>query len=905
MKNIRKRISSVLVAGATVLCLGTGTIGCSTYGLFSGFSIPTAAQGYEDGVSYVNAQGQEKLAENYTVVKTSMTELNGGWYVVNKKMTIDGTLHITGDTFLIITDGSRLTVKGGIQVDRDVKFNVYTQFGGTGILMAGTSTGNDVTAKSGSVGIGGPGAKINLVGGNIYARGGSNAYGIEGSDIHLYWTNSTDTIYASSYSTDVYLLKPFSKKSGGTIYSNKVSPSTISGTTLYTVKSIDADTTELNDGIYAVTGNVKVYDRMTVSGTATIYVNNGCTLTAEEGITVARNAQLTINAKGGTIYAGTRNGSSYTADPNNAGIGSGQNDRTGTIIIESGTVYANGGNNASGIGGANAEIQINGGTVYTNGGNNGAGIGGSGASVIVSGGTVKAVGGSYGAGIGSGYSDNGSSVKIVGGNVTAKGGSNASGIGSGYRSSRSAITLSYTNYSDSVTASSYSDNVSFLKTMYTSDGQKATTSNINGKTLSAAPSAYTVTFNSNGGTYINSVTVEANGYINYLPTPSRTGYTFGGWYTDKNLYYEFTNRTRVTDNITLYAKWISSSHTVTFVTNNGKRINPVQVEDGGYLSQFQDPTRSGYIFNGWYTDPNFRYEFNFRTTRVYTDLTLYADWIADQTYWVVTFDAGAGRFPSGDKTWTNQVKDGSSVYGSMPFNNPTYSYGGTAYEFDGWFYDAAGNRPYSGEAIYSNTTLYASYHAISTTYTLTFDAGQGGQFGNGNRYVYLTVDEGDVTYGPTSDPFILGGSFLGFYSTSTGAQFVSGSRVYSNETYEARYQQVVQQGTIHFVYDYAEDYSVQITDDIGTSVPANALAVLYKAGHNYDGWYYDNNYSSPVYDSVYLGSSDVYLYARVIENPYEGGSTFNGGLIAAIAGGVVLVGGGVAAGVIVNKKKNK
>lgn len=67
---------------------------------------------------------------------------------------------------------------------------------------------------------------------------------------------------------------------------------------------------------------------------------------------------------------------------------------------------------------------------------------------------------------------------------------------------------------------------------------------------------HTVTFDPNGGRVTTSqITLEANGYITNLPTPTRSGYTFQGWYTDKTFTTKFTETTLVDKNVTLVAQW--------------------------------------------------------------------------------------------------------------------------------------------------------------------------------------------------------------------------------------------------------------------------------------------------------------------------------------------------------------
>ena len=76
-------------------------------------------------------------------------------------------------------------------------------------------------------------------------------------------------------------------------------------------------------------------------------------------------------------------------------------------------------------------------------------------------------------------------------------------------------------------------------------------------TRSKSDETYTVTFNSNGGTAVESITgVAHNSRIAEPAAPTRLGYIFGGWYKQKELadVWRF-NRDRVTADITLYAKW--------------------------------------------------------------------------------------------------------------------------------------------------------------------------------------------------------------------------------------------------------------------------------------------------------------------------------------------------------------
>jgi len=66
---------------------------------------------------------------------------------------------------------------------------------------------------------------------------------------------------------------------------------------------------------------------------------------------------------------------------------------------------------------------------------------------------------------------------------------------------------------------------------------------------------YTVKFESNGGSAVKSVSVNKNAVVAEPATPAKEGFKFDGWYTDKELTTAYDFTTKVTKNITLYAKW--------------------------------------------------------------------------------------------------------------------------------------------------------------------------------------------------------------------------------------------------------------------------------------------------------------------------------------------------------------
>lgn len=70
---------------------------------------------------------------------------------------------------------------------------------------------------------------------------------------------------------------------------------------------------------------------------------------------------------------------------------------------------------------------------------------------------------------------------------------------------------------------------------------------------------YTVAFDTNGGSAVDPVTVDAGSTVTKPADPTKSGYTFGGWYKDSTLQtpWDFANGT-VTADTTLYAKWTAN-----------------------------------------------------------------------------------------------------------------------------------------------------------------------------------------------------------------------------------------------------------------------------------------------------------------------------------------------------------
>ena len=148
--------------------------------------------------------------------------------------------------------------------------------------------------------------------------------------------------------------------------------------------------------------------------------------------------------------------------------------------------------------------------------------------------------------------------------------------------------------------------------------------------------SYSVSFYTGSGSTFNmsTQTVKHGKYVTRPINPTREGYTFAGWYIDKDCttVWKFESDP-VLNNMTLYAKWNALSgdkntYIVQFVTNSTDTyaITSQQINAGGLVVKPVDPIRTGYTFVAWYKNVELTKKWNFETDTVTSNLTLYAKW---------------------------------------------------------------------------------------------------------------------------------------------------------------------------------------------------------------------------------------------------------------------------------------
>ena len=180
--------------------------------------------------------------------------------------------------------------------------------------------------------------------------------------------------------------------------------------------------------------------------------------------------------------------------------------------------------------------------------------------------------------------------------------------------------------------------------------------------------SYTVAFDANGGSAVASQTVKYGAKATQPANPTRTGYTFQGWYTAKDGGAKYDFNQTVTGNVTLYAHWTANTYTVSFDANGGSSVAAQKVKYGSRATKPADPTRTGYTFQGWYTakDGGARYDFNQTVTG---DVTLHAHWTKEPS--ALKRLAGATRYDTMEQiVETGGWKSGGTVIVASGGNYP-------------------------------------------------------------------------------------------------------------------------------------------------------------------------------------------------------------------------------------------
>ena len=364
-----------------------------------------------------------------------------------------------------------------------------------------------------------------------------------------------------------------------------------------------------------------------------------------------------------------------------------------------------------------------------------------------------------------------------------------------------------------------------------------------------------ITFEENGGVEVEDMEISISSTSVQLPTPTRDGYTFDGWYLDEALTQPFTLASLLTQSgaLTLYAKWDEDvvTYTITFETNGGTAVTAITQAAGTAVTAPTAPTKEGFTFGGWYSDSALTTAYTFGNMPA-ENITLYAKWTAVVVNQTISFEENGGSV----------VADLTAPVGST-ISAPTAPTK-VGYTFGGWYSDGALSSPYTFTTMPATPlTLYAKW--IVNNYTISFEE-------NGGSVVTdITQAFGTTVVAPTA-PTKEGHAFDGWYSdVALTTAYTFATMPAQNTTLYAKW--IINNYTISFE-ENGGSVVADLTQAFGTAVTAPTAPT--KLGHTFGGWYSDAALNNPYVFST-MPAQNTTLYAKWIADNFTISFEENGG----------------------------
>ena len=412
------------------------------------------------------------------------------------------------------------------------------------------------------------------------------------------------------------------------------------------------------------------------------------------------------------------------------------------------------------------------------------------------------------------------------------------------------------------------------------------------------PVTYTVAYDLNGGSGTapgsQSFTVTAGATIANA-TPTRTGYTFDGWWSTDSSGQGGT--TLIAGDVyadpaslVLYAVWTPIDYKLTYDANGGVGETPndetFNISTGVTIqSGASTLSRVGYSFDGWW---NTAADGNGTTTYVAgdlykqaADLNLYAVW--KPIKYTITYEKNGGVGTAPSKTEFTVANGGTVVSNTLTK---------AGYEFDGWntAADGTGSSFEAGDVFgdAQNLVLYATWAPIE--YTLTYDANGG--TGTVPDPQAFTVVSGTTIATVTPGALTKSGyTFKGWWNSASdgsGTQTYTAGDVYKDPSDMTLYAVWVPNGQFAIVYDpnggTGTIPNIQTFTGGASVTAATPVANFVKRGYTFGGWT-DGSTTRAAGSSWTSGSADIRLVAIWTLNSYNLSYNVNGGSGSAPTGG--------------------
>ncbi len=359
----------------------------------------------------------------------------------------------------------------------------------------------------------------------------------------------------------------------------------------------------------------------------------------------------------------------------------------------------------------------------------------------------------------------------------------------------------------------------------------------------------TISFESNGGSPVNSISNVEGTAISAPVAPTKEHYTFAGWYSDAALKNAYSFETQPAEDITLYAKWTPVVYEIEYVLNGGtnskNNVTKYTVED---KIELHAPSKVGYTFIGWFTDAEF-------TSSVVTELkvgtsgkiTLYAHYSVNQ--YTISFESNGG-------TSVSAITQNYATNATAP-EAPSKN----GYTFAGWYSNSSLTSKYTFSTMPAeNITLYAKWNL--ETYNIIYNL-NGGTNNSGNPKTYTITSAKITLKAPTKNGY----SFAGWYTDADCTEAITEIASGSYGVVELFAKWTATEYIITYVTPDGATHSNILTYTIETDLTTLADATL--KGHAFGGWYTNSSYTTAVTTVAGGEIGNKTVYAKFTANTYN------------------------------------
>ena len=369
------------------------------------------------------------------------------------------------------------------------------------------------------------------------------------------------------------------------------------------------------------------------------------------------------------------------------------------------------------------------------------------------------------------------------------------------------------------------------------------------------PKVFDVQMDSNGGSFIDAIEVVFNATYGELEIPSRDGYEYLGWFTDRSGGSPIVELSSVMipANHTLFAHWDPNEYTVSFNSQEGSSVSPKTVTYDGTYGTLASPTRDGYTFDGWYTEASGGVQINSESTvKILENTTLYAKWAIIE--YDITYSLANGENHSSNPDSYNTEDDTFNIL------SPTRA----GYTFLGWFESNLTTPADTSieKGSFGDLEFFAKWQANINQVVFNNNGGEGSM-----APMEIATD---ASANLTLNSFTKTAYAFSGWATSphSGVVYQDGMGIIMGPLPEY---------TLYAVWDPIE-YDINYTLNNGSNDPSNPASYNVetltfdiedptRSGYTFGGWYEDSELTIPANTHITLGSyGDLTFHAKWVAN---------------------------------------